>query len=142
METNGKDNRAEARKAKRKKQVLMGKIVIAVLVLIIAALCFFLIKGVLGKKNNTNGTSTSGNKQTESQSGASQTTESETQKVTEAPEEDLVAKADRLAAMYDYDAAIDLLKIQQDMPMTQHCSQKYRDTKRPRQPAWNIPWKR
>lgn len=110
METNGKDNRAEARKAKRKKQVLMGKIVIAVLVLIIAALCFFLIKGVLGKKNNTNGTSTSGNKQTESQSGASQTTESETQKVTEAPEEDLVAKADRLAAMYDYDAAIDLLK--------------------------------
>lgn len=32
METNGKDNRAEARKAKRKKQVLMGKIIIAVLV--------------------------------------------------------------------------------------------------------------
>lgn len=50
METNGKDNRAEARKAKRKKQVLMGKIIIAVLVLVIAALCFFLIKGVLDKK--------------------------------------------------------------------------------------------
>ena len=107
MEENERRQKAAARRAKRQRQVLICKILIVVLLIIIAVLCFLVVKGNLGKKKN------SGKKsgvQTESQAVSQKDQkESQTEAQTE-PKEDVMAKAGRLAAMYDYDAAIEMLK--------------------------------
>lgn len=109
MGTNDRNERAELRKAKRKKQIMIGRLVIAALVLIIAVLCFFVAKDIIGKQDNKKQNVNAGTTETgtEAQSGA----QTETQTGTGGPaEEDVLTKADRLAAMYDYDGAMELLK--------------------------------
>lgn len=88
--------------------MLIFKVVIVVLVVLIGVLSFFVVKGNMGRKK-------SGTKpETESQSMVSTEetvpTESRIETETLASEDIIIEQADRLAAMYDYDAAIELLK--------------------------------
>lgn len=119
MEINERQSHAKNRRVRRKRQVLVGRIVVVVLALAIVMLCIFLFMKFLGEaeknpkdssmeitsQDSQNGNSTVKeiNLETESE------TETETEEQTEAGE-DFIAQADRLAAMYDYDGAIDLLK--------------------------------
>ena len=104
MEKDERRRRAELRRLKRQRQVLIGKIIIGVLVVVIAVLCYFVVKGNLGKTGNKNkqGSAAVTDKQSE-QSETSTETQTE-------PYDDTVDRADRLAAMYDYDGAIALLQ--------------------------------
>ena len=110
MEENKREVRAEKRKARRKKQVLICKIIIGVLVLVIAVLLFLVIKGNLDKKKKLSNNVQSNNVEavTESQTDQTEPPAVETEAKTE--KEDLMAQAERMASMYDYDAAIELLK--------------------------------
>ncbi len=114
MEEQENAERAAKRKAKRRRTVLVCGMVIAVLVLLIAVLLFLVVQGNAGRmapwkqekvqkgtENMTEDTSAAESAETE--------TESETETETEPPAE-VLEEADRLAAMYDYDGAIALLK--------------------------------
>lgn len=111
MEVNERRRKVEERKAKRKRQLLICQIVIGVLIVVIAGLAVFLVKGNSGKKknkeNNQSSVQTETNAQAESTAETAAVIETETQAKAE---EDILTQADRLAAMYDYDAAIELLK--------------------------------
>lgn len=112
MEERERAERAAARRAKRKRQVMICRIVIFALILLIAVLLVLVIQGNAGrtKKAQDHGKSTEA--LTENGSGG-ETAESpavtETETQTE-PQPDTMEEAGRLAAMYDYDGAIELLK--------------------------------
>lgn len=109
MDTNEIKRRADERKARRKRQMLICKIIIGILLVVIAVLCFFVVKGNRGKKKAPSSDDNTTVIQTESQKQTERETETQTETQTEAPV-DVTVQADRLAAMYDYDAAIELLK--------------------------------
>lgn len=113
MEEKGREQRAAERRARRKKQVLICKVVIGSLILLIAVLGFLVVKGNLDKKKSS---SNSGSKTTEAVTEDGETqdqpaveTGAETEKQAQA-QTDVMAQAERRAAMYDYDGAIELLK--------------------------------
>ncbi|MDD5965648.1 MAG: hypothetical protein PUC28_02565, partial [Blautia sp.] len=117
MDENERQRRARIRMAKRKRQVLIGRLIVAVLLVLLAALCIFVVKDLVGGKKNkvtpegkaTEAASVPGG--TEAASGES---ESETAAETETESVDLMAEAELKAAQYDYDAAIALLKDSPD----------------------------
>ncbi len=99
----------QAQRAKRRRDVLIMKCVISVLVLVITFLAVILVKdalipGVKDAKENR-----AKKKQQEQMQQMSELMETE-ELETEVAEQDLIAEADRLAAMYDYDKAIALVK--------------------------------
>lgn len=112
MDTNGRDDRAESRRSKRRKQVWVGRIVIIIMVIILAVLCGMLVKGYMDKKGNGSNKTPAGDTQSESaaQSETQAAVQTEGSKETLAGEGDIIAQADKLAAMYDYDGAMELLK--------------------------------
>ena len=134
MNESERERRSRIRRAKRRRQVLIGKMIIGVLVLIIAALCVFLVKDLLGGKKKTPGQTT---KTTESiaepvQNEISETEpkESETEPITESV--DVMAQAELMAAQYNYDGAIELLKNSSEYGTNtemQSAVQKYEQTK-------------
>lgn len=95
--------RAQEKAALRKRQLLIGKVIIVLLLLIIAVLCYMLLNGTLTEEKPKKNAQTEGAASTEPVT--EQATESAALK-----EEDLIAQADQKAAMYNYDAAISLLK--------------------------------
>ena len=106
MEPKERKHAAEARKARRKRQLTICYIVIVVLLLSVAALCYMIVRGS-GDRNTNRQTEVA----TEPAVSVETETESETETETETEDpEDFVSQADHLAAMYDYDAAIELLK--------------------------------
>lgn len=112
MDQNERERRSRMRQAKRRRQVLIGKLIIGALVLIIVALCVFLIRDLIGGKKNK---IPSNNKTTEASTIPGETegtqlpsTEAVTEPVTE--KADIMAQAELKAAQYDYDGAIALLK--------------------------------
>ena len=112
MEEQERAKRAAERRAKRKRQVLICRIVLVALVLLVAVLLFLVIWGNTGKtKKPQNKVQKGTEAMTENQSGetAGEPAVKETEAQTE-PKTDTMAEAERLAAMYDYDAAIELLK--------------------------------
>lgn len=114
MDENERQERAAKRKAKRKRQMLFGRLVILLLILVIAALGFLLVKDTLDKKKREDARTQAA---TETAAPESRTPETvateapETEKSTESgAEDDLFSRAERMAAQYDYDGAIELLK--------------------------------
>lgn len=99
MDTNERQKRQRERLKKRKRQLVIARCAIGVLVVIITALCILLVKGKLGEDKGST-------KQRQEQQSETQT---ETEK--KGPtEQEMIAEADRLAAMYDYEGAIALLQ--------------------------------
>lgn len=96
METKERQKRQRERLRKRKRQLLIMKSAAGALILVIGILCVLLATGKLGGKD----AGKDGKKETE--------TSQETEKKGPA-ETELIAQADRLAAMYDYDGAVALL---------------------------------
>ena len=117
MDENERQRRARIRMAKRKRQVLIGRLIVAVLLVLLAALCIFVVKDLVGGKKNK---VTPEGKATEAASvpggteAASGEDESETAAETETESVDVMAEAELKAAQYDYDAAIALLKDSPD----------------------------
>lgn len=111
MEEHERARRADERRARRRRQVLISRIIIIVLVLLIAVLLFLVFWGNAGRSKKpqdktqkgavTEGISESGTENIPA------VTETEPQ--TE-PAKDVMAEAERLAAMYDYEGAIALLQ--------------------------------
>ena len=52
MDENERQRRARIRMAKRKRQVLIGRLIVAVLLVLLAALCIFVVKDLVGGKKN------------------------------------------------------------------------------------------
>ena len=117
MDENERQRRARIRMAKRKRQVLIGRLIVAVLLVLLAALCIFVVKDLVGGKKNK---VTPEGKATEAASvpggteAASGEDEPETAAETETESVDVMAEAELKAAQYDYDAAIALLKDSPD----------------------------
>lgn len=109
MDIGERNERTSKRKQKRKKQILICQILIGILIIVIGVLAFFVVKANWGKKPGTGQRQTEAQSETPAPAATEAQTETETQ--TEAPE-DVVTQAERLAAMYDYDKAIELLKSQ------------------------------
>lgn len=113
MEERDEAKRAEKRKAKRKKTMVLCWTLIGVLVLVIAVLLVLVLRENIGRipkpQENVQ-------KQTEAlteESGGTEMTETPAETETESetePQTDTMAQAERLAAMYDYDDAIALLQ--------------------------------
>ena len=98
----------QAQRAKRRRAVLIMKCVISVLVLVIVFLSVILVKSALIPGMKDAKEIRAKQKQKEQ---IQQMTEMETDPVeTEVSEQEIIAEADRLAAMYDYDKAIALVK--------------------------------
>lgn len=88
----------------RQKQILIGKVIIVLLLLIVAVLCYMLQKGMISTERQDK------KKQTEAGTEAgTESTEPATKSAAE-QEKELIGQADRLAAMYDYDGAAELLR--------------------------------
>ena len=120
MDENERQERAARRKAKRKRQVLIGKLIIGVLILVIGMLCFFLVRDTLDKKKridarkaaSTEAMTETGDAlaQSEQESGGEAAGEGKTQEA----KTDLMSQAELMAMQYDYDGAIELLKSSSD----------------------------
>lgn len=111
MDWEERERRSQMRRKKRRRQVLIGKMIIGLLVVLLIALGVFLAQDLLGQKGDkpsgsAKSTEASTEKGTESEAPV---TEEPTEKITET-EEDILVKAERMAAQYDYDGAIALLK--------------------------------
>lgn len=132
MDENERQRRAAKRRAKRKRQAFIGKLIIGVLVLVIVALGVLLGKDMLDKKKRMDARKESGignlAQNTEGQSdsktgekGGSEDSASEGQTGAEpsANESTLLAQAELMAAQYDYDGAIELLKSSSDFAGSQ-----------------------
>ena len=117
MDENERQRRARMRMAKRRRQVLIGRTIVALLLVILAALCVFVVRAlVCGKKAKvtpegkaTEAAAVPGG--TEAAAGESET---ETAAQTETETADVMAEAQLKAAQYDYDGAIALLKASPD----------------------------
>lgn len=111
MEEHEKARRAAERRAKRRRQVLISRIIIIVLVLLIAVLLFLVFWGNAGRsKKPQDKTQKGAVTEKISESGTEGTPAvTETEPQTE-PAKDVMAEAERLAAMYDYEGAITLLQ--------------------------------
>lgn len=100
--------RRAARAKKRRQQVMIMRLIMIVLCLVVVLMAALVAKDMMGKDKKPKPQET--NEQGEPlETDELQETETETEPVTEAPAS-LIEQADLLAAQYDYDAAIALLK--------------------------------
>ncbi|MDO5425389.1 MAG: polysaccharide deacetylase [Eubacteriales bacterium] len=117
MDYNERKKRAEIRRRRRKRQVLIGKVIIVLMLLLVIALSVILVKDVLIKRGIEipwigTGTERGQTEGPETAGGESEPPQTEAPVSTEAADttEKWIAEADRMAAQYDYDGAIDHLK--------------------------------
>ncbi len=107
-----RDVRLEQRRAKRRRDVLIMKCVISLLVLIVIFLAVILIKdaalpGFARFQENRKKQTVQGDGQNQGEDAARTASVSQTEENrTSGTEESLIAEADRMAAQYDYDGAI------------------------------------
>lgn len=127
MEEQEKAKRAAERRERRKRAVFMCRMLVIVLILLIAVLLFLVIRGNSGRGMNLwdmlqKSTETESSSETETAETPAET-ESETESETE-PQPDIMAQAERLAAMYDYDGAIALLQSDSGFAASQEMADK------------------
>ena len=97
MDAKERQKRQRERMKKRKRQLLIMKAAAGALVVVIGVLCVLLVSGKLGAGKGKQ------NKGKETETAAQTEKKGPTEK-------ELIAQADRLSAMYDYDSAVALLK--------------------------------
>ena len=116
MDENERQRRARLRMKKRRRQVLIGGTIVALLLVILAALCVFVVRDLVGGKKDkvtpegkaTEAAAVPGTESTAAESESESAAETETEGV------DVMAEAKLKAAQYDYDGAMELLKSSPD----------------------------
>ena len=116
MDENERQRRARLRMKKRRRQVLIGRTIVALLLVILAALCVFVVRDLVGGKKDkvtpegkaTEAAAVPGTESTAAESESESAAETETEAV------DVMAEAKLKAAQYDYDGAMELLKSSPD----------------------------
>lgn len=110
---NDRERQQQLRRIKRRRNVLIMKCLIALLLLIILILSVLLVKDGLipeiRQRRSARSRSTHQTELLQEENGAIDQSGESTGGV-QASQEELIAKADRLAAMYDYDSATELLR--------------------------------
>ena len=110
MDENERQRRARLRMKKRRRQVLIGRTIVALLLVILAALCVFVVRDLVGGKKDkvtpegkaTEAAAVPGTESTAAESESESAAETETEAV------DVMAEAKLKAAQYDYDGAMEL----------------------------------
>jgi hypothetical protein len=116
MDMNERQRRAAIRQAKRRRQVFIGRLILGILAVLLVALCVFLVRDFVGGKKEKPSSNTQMTEEItpvpeKENQPAEKQTESDAAKETEVQTETgTLEKAEHMAAQYDYDGAIALLK--------------------------------
>lgn len=114
MDERERQRRIAERRRKRRRQAMIMRGITLGLLIVILVLVITLIKGVVFKKDGSKELGQGNKTQTEKNNGGDKGNTDETESETSAGVETVIAEADKLAAMYDYDAAIELLQGVED----------------------------